>query len=228
MSINNILENDEDDYIYIQGVKISDDEEEIINDLIHYIKDDRDSIFNYFSQDEPIFKIDENIKWYKLHYEVIEKNKDKFFYLFKDDVNIYAYNTLSYIKLKKQLFIYFKRLLYLLRGDIDEDLINYLNINFFSDICKTKYYKCLNWFIALFYYFFNSIINLELRLNVINYNQFRKWSLKYRKTNQDEKIKNILCEFKNIDFKRCRHYEDIKIFLNFVIPNVAHGWGGSF
>jgi hypothetical protein len=181
MSINNILENDEDDYIYIQGVKISDDEEEIINDLIHYIKDDRDSIFNYFSQDEPIFKIDENIKWYKLHYEVIEKNKDKFFYLFKDDVNIYAYNTLSYIKLKKQLFIYFKRLLYLLRGDIDEDLINYLNINFFSDICKTKYYKCLNWFIALFYYFFNSIINLELRLNVINYNQFRKWSLKYKK-----------------------------------------------
>jgi hypothetical protein len=136
---------------------------------------------------------------------------------------------MSYIKLKKQLFLYFNRLLFLLRGDIGNDITIYLNTNFFNDINKTKYYKCLNWFLALFFYWFKSIININLCFNVINYKDFRKWFLNYRKKESEEQIKNILFDFKNnIDFEKCRHYEDLKIFLNFIIPNMAHGWGVSF
>jgi hypothetical protein len=58
---NNILlkeneEQEEQEYIYIQGVEITDDEEEIINNIINYVHDDKDSIFCYFPCNEPIFK----------------------------------------------------------------------------------------------------------------------------------------------------------------------------
>jgi hypothetical protein len=76
-------EQEEQEYIYIQGVKISDDEEEITNNLINYVPDDKDPIFFYFPCDEPIFKINNNINWYKLNYEVIERQNNKQYYLFK-------------------------------------------------------------------------------------------------------------------------------------------------
>jgi hypothetical protein len=37
---------------------------------------------------------------------------------------------MSYIRLKKTLFLYFKKLLYLLNDSIEEDIVNYLVINF--------------------------------------------------------------------------------------------------
>ena len=209
--------------IYIQGKEILKEEDELINNLINFNSDDGqiDLLLPY---DRPLFQTHEDLTWHHLDFQVVAKNK-KLYYKFEEDQTLYSYNNnMSYIKMKKELFLYFKKLLVLLEDHIDEDIVNYLAFNFFNNINKCKYYKCLNWFIALFIYFINSIRRTDLFFNIINYKDFRKYILK-SKIKDNEQIKNILIEFKNICHLTYKHYEDLKILLNFVIPEIASGWG---
>ena len=219
MSNNKLFE--EPYYNYIRGRKISTEEENTINNLINY-NSNGGPIFDFF--DKPIFKTHEKIKWHKLNFEVVEKNKKQHYYKFEYDETLYPINGMSYIKLKKQLFIYFKRLLYLLNDHIEEDIIKYLADNFFNNISKCKYYKCLNWFIALFLFWFKSIRTPELYFNTINYKDFRKWTIKNR-IKEEEQIKQIFIEFQNICNLTFKDYEDLKILLNFVVIQIAFQWG---
>ena len=54
-------------------------------------------------------------------------------------------------------------------------MINYLVINFFNNINKCKYYKCLAWFLALFIFYFYSIRDTSVYFNEMNLKDFRKW-----------------------------------------------------
>ena len=209
--------------IYIQGKEILKEEDELINNLINFNSDDGqiDLLLPY---DRPLFQTHEDLTWHYLQFQVVAKNK-KLYYKFEEDQTLYSYNNnMSYIKMKKELFLYFKKLLVLLEDHIDEDIVNYLAFNFFNNINKCKYYKCLNWFIALFIYFINRIRSTDIFFNIINHKDFRKYILK-SKIKDNEQIKNILIEFKNICHSTYKHYEDLKILLNFVIPEIASGWG---
>ena len=225
MSNNKLFE--EPDYNYITGIKISTEEEEIIKQMINF-KESNEPIFNilpfhFIPCKTQIFKTHDLIKWHILIFEVITKNK-KQYYKFEDDETLYSYNNnMSYIKLKKTLFLYFKRLLYLLNDSIDEDIINYLANNFFNNINKCKYYKCLAWFLALFIFYFNSISEPNLYYNQNNIKNFRKW---WRNNIKIEvaQIKDILIKFNIICHLNFKDYEDLKIMLNFVIPQIADGW----
>ena len=229
--MNNILN---EDYEYIPSVKLSSQEKQLINDIINYNEDGTYNIFSLFPE-QIIFKEDDNIKWCQNDYEVITQNK-KEYYKFKDDDKLYLFNKMSYITTKKQLFLYFNKLLNLspfgdkvqggrLINCLDDDIINYLNDKFFNNINKCKYYDCLRWFIYLFIYWFQSFLKGNaLYLNKINYKLFRKWILKnVKKYKPVELVKNILYEFNEINYITCQFYEEIKIFLNFIIPCLIHG-----
>ena len=219
---NNKLFESEKYFNYIPGIQISTEEQELINKLINF-KESDETIFNLFPCNKPIFKTYDLIKWHILIFEVITKNK-KQYYKFEDDETLYSYNNnMSYIKLKKTLFLYFKRLLYLLNDSIEEDIIKYLANNFFNNINKCKYYKCLAWFLALFIFYFNSISEPNLYYNENNIKNFRRW---WRNNIKIEvaQIKDILIKFNNICHLNFKDYEDLKIMLNFVIPQIADGW----
>ena len=245
MSNNKLFE--EPELNYIPGIKISTEEQELIkqminfkesdepifnilptinrptpqNNLINYNEPDAD-IFLLFPCNKPIFKTHDLIKWHILHFEIITKNK-KQYYKFECDETLYSYNnSMSYIKLKKVLFVYFKRLLYLFNDYIEEDIVNYLVINFFNNINKCKYYKCLAWFLALFIFWIYSIRDTKLNFNGSNLKDFRKWWRNERKQ-EIKQIKEILIEFNKINSNYI-YYEDLKIMLNYVIPQIVDGW----
>ena len=108
---------EESELNYIPGIKISTEEQELIKQIINY-KESNEPIFNilpfnFIPCNRPLFKTHDLIKWHVLIFEVITKNK-KQYYKFECDETLYSFNnSMSYIKLKKQLFLYFKRLLYL-------------------------------------------------------------------------------------------------------------------
>jgi hypothetical protein len=237
---------EESELKYIPGIQINKDEQELINKLIKFKESDDPifniissntqtqthnlinynepaEIFNLFPCNQPIFKTHDLIKWHILNFEIITENK-KQYYKFEDDGGLYSFNNnISYIKLKKTLFLYFKRLLYLLNDSIDEDIINYLVINFFNNLNKCKYYKCLAWFLALFIFWFYSIRDTNLYFNEINLKDFRKW-WRNEKKQEITQIKEILIKFNNICHLTFKDYEDLKIMVNFVIPKIADGW----
>ena len=215
---------EESELNYIPGIKISTEEQELIKQIINY-KESNEPIFNilpfnFIPCNRPLFKTHDLIKWHVLIFEVITKNK-KQYYKFECDETLYSYNnSMSYIKLKKVLFVYFKRLLYLLNDSIEEDIIKYLANNFFNNINKCKYYKCLAWFLALFIFWIYSIKNTNI--NEINLKDFRKWWRNERKQ-EITQIKEILIEFNKIN-SNFKDYEDLKIMLNYVIPQIVDGW----
>ena len=208
-----------DDCEYIQGRKITIEEEEIINNLIKYNEneDKTNNIFSIFPT-QIIFKENNSITWNINNYEVVTHNK-KNYYKFEDDETLYIYNTLSYITNKKEIFLYFNKLLVLLTGRIEQDIIKYLHEKFFNNINKCRFYDCLRWFICLFYYWFKSIKNTGLFFNTINYKDFRKFILK-NKTDAIKQVQEILKEFNDICHLTFQYYEDLKIFLNLVIPHI--------
>ena len=219
--MNNIL----NDYEYIPSVELSTQEKQLIINIIDY-DEEKDTTYNIFSlfPEQIIFKENNNIKWCQNDYEVITQNK-KEYYKFKDDDKLYIFNKMSYITTKKQLFLYFNKLLNFLNNCLDDDIIKYLNDNFFNNINKCKYYDCLRWFIYLFIYWLQSFLKGDaLYLNKINYKLFRKWILKnVKKYKPVELVKIILYEFNEINYITCQFYEEIKIFLNFIIPCLIHG-----
>jgi hypothetical protein len=225
-----ILFRDHENYIetnieFIPGKQISERETTIINNLINYIKKDNDPICNYYPFDKTIFITHDKIKWNQLQFKIIEKPKKKLYYLFEGDEALYPYsNNMTYIKLKKELLLYFNRLLLLLHGHIDDGIIDYLNIKFFNNINKLKYYNCLNWFIGLFLIFLNSTSGFNICFYRINYKEFRKYIIKHRFIEPEQQIKQILIKFQNICPSTYRHYEDLKVFFNFVIPHIENGW----
>ena len=127
---------------YIQGRKIKSEEEEIIKNLIIY-KENEDKTNNIFSlfPTQIIFKENNSITWNINNYEVVTHNK-KNYYKFEDDETLYIYNTLSYITNKKEIFLYFNKLLVLLNGRIEQDIIKYLHEKFFNNINKCRFYDC--------------------------------------------------------------------------------------
>jgi hypothetical protein len=225
MSNNKLFE--EPELNYIPGIKISTEEQELIKQMINYKESDEPIFnilpFNFIPCNRPLFKTHDLIIWHILNFEVITKNK-KQYYKFECDETLYSFNnSMSYIKLKKTLFLYFKKLLYLLNDSIEEDIIKYLANNFFNNINKCKYYKCLAWFLALFIFYFNSISEPNIYYNENNIKNFRKW---WRNNIKIEiaQIKDILIKFNNICHLNYIYYEDLKVMLNFVIPQVADGW----
>ena len=79
------------------------------------------------------------------------------------------------------------------------------------------------WFLALFIFYFSSISEPNLYYNENNIKNFRKW---WRNNIKIEiaQIKDILIKFNNICHLNYIYYEDLKVMLNFVIPQVADGW----
>ena len=183
MSNNKLFEEPELNYIPV--IKISTEEQELIKQMINYKESDEPIFnilpFNFIPCNRPLFKTHDLIIWHILNFEVITKNK-KQYYKFECDETLYSYNnSMSYIKLKKTLFLYFKRLLYLFNDYIEEDIVNYLVINFFNNVNKCKYYKCLAWFLALFIFWIYSIRDTKLNFNGSNSKDFRKWWRNERK-----------------------------------------------
>ena len=108
----------------------------------------------------------------------------------------------------------FKHLLILLNNYIDDDIKEYLHINFFNNINICKYYRCARWFICLMIYWVN-IIKSEFIFNKINYKDFRKYILNFHKnkTNYDI-LKEVLKDFININYN-FTFYEELKALLDY-------------
>ena len=129
--IKNTFNNDDDfnDYNYIQGRPLTENELTNINFLISYdFKNANDNelykIINIGTH--KFFNVHEDIKFNKLKYEIIKKGKNDY-YKFENDEELYINNYSTYINLKKLLFNYFQHLLILLNNNIDDDIKEYLN-----------------------------------------------------------------------------------------------------
>ena len=94
-------------------------------------------------------KINDNelIKFNKVKFEIIKQGKNHY-YKYENDDKLYINNYSSYIELKKILFSHFENLLILINNNIDDDLKDYLNIKFFNNINKCRYYDFLRWFVV--------------------------------------------------------------------------------
>ena len=129
---------------------------------------------------------------------------------------------MSYIILKKQLFLLFKRLLFILNNNLNEDIKQYFNNKFFNNIKKCKYYDCVKFFISLTIFYLKSIVQPNFK-TIINYKEFRKFSTaNINNKNKIELIKEILNDFLKIDYTYI-FYEDLKIMLNFIINDIISG-----
>jgi len=215
---NNKLFEESENKIYIPGTEISEEEKELINNIINYNKNENSNhdIFRIFPY-QIIFKTIKPHPLYTVKFTTVIKNK-KHYFKFEDDDKLYINNSSSYITNKKDLFLYFERLLYFLNNKIDDEIIDYLNAKFFNNINKCKYYDCLRWFMCLFYYWFKIIRKDEQYLYKINYKEFRQFILKNKEA-PIIKVQQILKEFLNIEYTY-KFYEDLKIMLNFIIPNI--------
>jgi len=218
-------DNYEDDYNFIQGDKLTKEEQQKINKIISFDYKNKMSyeIYNIIHYDEKLFTEHDLIKFHILKIENIKK-KNRNYLKFNGEEKLYINSYSSYIVQKQQLFLYFKKLLTLLKNHIDQDVKDYLNIKFFSNINKCKYFDCVRWFTCLFIYWFKLIINNYYCSNVTNYKDFRKEVLKnFAHENPYELCKEILQEFNNIshDFQ---HYEYLKIFINFALFKILDGF----
>jgi len=223
---------DDEDIIneYVEGIKISDDELKEINDFI-------DFDFNNYNHNEvchviqkilvfkdDIFKINDAIKFNKVQYETVIKNKNHY-YKFEGDETLYIKSFNSYIYNKKELFLIFIKLLSLVNQKLEDDIKQYLFKKYFSNINKCKYYDCLRWFVCMFIYWFNSILEPNSFNFKINYKDFRKYFLNYRQGKKSHVItKEILIKFKSIQHNKFKYYEELKTFLNFAIFYIFEGY----
>lgn len=214
---------DYDDYNYIPGKQLTEEELKKIDLLINYDFENKSEHEIYFivqHNTENIFNDNESIKFNKVKFEIIKQGKNHY-YKYENDYKLYINNYSTYIELKKKLFYYFENLLILLNNQIEQDIKDYLNIKFFNNINKCQYYDCLKWFCCLFIYFFNSINNPKLNLNKINYKDFRKYILNHKKIMFYDIMKNILIDFKKIDYKY-KYYEEVKAHLNFCLYHIVN------
>lgn len=216
--LSNTLNYNEDNYNYnyIEGTELNEKELKTINILLKFdFKNASNNEINYIinSYTHNIFIIHESIKFNNLKFDIVEKNKKKYWKYEADD-NLYKINCHSYIILKKHLFMRFKHLLILLNNYFDDDIKEYLHINFFNNINSCKYYICLRWFICSFIYWIN-IIKSEFIFNKINYKDFRKYILNFHKnkTNYDI-LKEVLKDFININYN-FTFYEELKALLDY-------------
>ena len=212
------------DYNYIRGKLLTEEELNKIDLLINYNfhnKTEHEIYFIVQNNTENIFNDNELIKFNKVKFEIIKQGKNHY-YKYENDDKLYINNYSSYIELKKILFSHFENLLFLINNNIDDDIKDYLNIKFFNNINKCRYYDCLRWFCCLFIYCFNSINNTNLNLNKINYKDFRKYILNFHKKKAFYDImKNILIDFKKIDYKY-KYYEEVKAHLNFCLYHIVN------
>jgi hypothetical protein len=219
-----IFNNDdyEDDYNFIQGVPLTEKEQNKINFLINFDfknKNDNEIYFIINTYTHNIFNIHDDIKYNKLKFVIIEKNKNKY-WKYEDDDKLYIITYSSYLEMKKKLFCYLKPLLILLNNNIHDDIKNYLNNKFLNNINKCKYYDCLKWFSCLFIYFVKLINQLDFNCYKINYKDFRKYILEFRKNKTNYDIMNdILNDFIKIDYK-FKYYEELKALLDFSIYHI--------
>ena len=220
-----INNDDFNDYNYIQGQPLTEKELNHIIFLINYdFKNENDyelyKIININTH--KFFNVHDDIKFNKVNFEIIIKGKNDY-YKFENDNNLYIYNCCTYIELKKKLFSYFKHLLILLNNNIEDDIKDYLNITFFININRCKYYKCLRWFCCLFIYWVKLINKSEFNFNKINYKDFRKYILNLRKNKTNYEImKEILNDFINIDYK-FKYFEEVKAFLDYSLYLIYDG-----
>ena len=203
---------------YIPGNPISQDELKEINDFLNFDFNNYNynevchiiQIFLVFKDD--IFKINDAIKFNKVKYETVEKNKNSY-YKFEGDETLYIKRFNSYIYNKKELFLIFIKLFSLVNQKLEDDIKQYLFNKFFSNINKCKFYDCLRWFVCIFIYWFNSILEPDFFNYKINYKNFRKYFLNYRQGKKSHDItKEILIKFKLIQHNKFKCYEELKAF----------------
>ena len=227
-TINSFFDEYENIYNCITGKEISEDEMKQINNFIDFDFNDIHnknchSIHNFFIYKDKIFKIDESIKFNKLKYEIVEKTKKKY-YKFEDDETLYIKNFGTYIYSKKELFSHFKILSSLVYNKLDDSIKDYLLNNYFSNINKCNFYDCLKWFNCIFIYYLHSILEPEIFNYKIDYINFRKYILKYRRQKKGHDItKEIFIKFKTINFN-FKYYEELKALLNFSIFHIFDGF----
>lgn len=220
--INNFDDDDFDDYIFIPSKPLTEEELNKIDFLINYDFKNKtqNEIFLTVQRTENIFNDNELIKFNKIKFEIIKIGEHQY-YKFEDNDKLYINSYSSYIELKGKLFSHFKNLLILINILIEQDIKDYLNNKFFNNINKCKYYDCLKWFCCLFIYWLDFINNRDLYLNQINYKDFRKYILNYRKNKTCYDImKKVLIDFKNIKYK-FQYYEEVKAHLNFCLYHIV-------
>ena len=220
------IDDEFNDYIFLPGQQLTEEETKKIDFLINYDfqnKNDLEIYFIFQHNTENIFNDNEFIKFNKVKYEIIKQGKNHY-YKYENDDNLYINNYSTYIELKKKLFCYFENLLILINNKIEQDIKDYLNNKFFNNINKCKYYDCLKWFCCLFIYFVNSINNPNLHLNKINYKDFRKYILNFRKNKTTYEImQEILNNFKKI-YYHYKYYEETKTHLNFCLYHIVNNF----
>ena len=192
---------------------------EIYSKLLDVTNTDSDYVFTM----KPIFNEHPGISWYKLHYDVVEVKNKKYF-KFNGDDKLYTNSTMSYIKNKKQVLLYYDRLLTIC-GDFDDDILDYIKVKFTNNLNKAEYYNFYRFICFMFYYFINQLLYGKLIYDKINYKQFRKWCILHKIYNETFKksLINIIELFKKIDITN-EHYNDIQIFFNLIVKDIQILW----
>ena len=115
--INNMFNFDDYEINNIKGEPINEEENERITKILKLNNSalylNNSILYDFLPITLHIFNDNTNIIWHKLHYDIISKPNNKHYFLFNDDQTLYINSTMSYIILKKQLFLLFKRFLFI-------------------------------------------------------------------------------------------------------------------
>ena len=197
---------------------------ENLNELYFKLLDPTNTDSDYVFTMKPIFNEHTDITWHKLHYDVVELKKKQYFKFDGDEV-FYPNSNSSYIKNKKQVLLYYDRLLTICGDLFDDDLLDYIKVKFTNNLNKASYYNFYRFICYMFYYFINQLLYGNLIYDRINYKSFRKWCLSNKIYNETVKksLINIIELFKKIDITN-EHYNDIQIFFNLIVKDIQILW----
>ena len=197
---------------------------ENLNDIITKLKDDINNTSMYYNFE--VFEVDNIISWNKVNFEFIEIKKKKY-YKFNGDEKLYPCSS-TYIEMKHEILLYYKKILQIAEYLFDDDLIEYMNQKFINNLNKGDYYNFLRFTMYLWYYYLKHIIDNSIMYDKITYKQFRKWCIQnklYSGGNipMNQAIINLLLVYEQIKNKT-EHINDIKIYINKVVKNINFLW----
>jgi len=204
----------DEEKIIISKILESNDIEEAYKNLLRYTN---------YKTDCPIFKINDSVKWYIVNYEVIEE-KNKTFWRFEEDENIYSCKGNFYMLKKKQLLKLYNKLIELLNNKIDYDLKDHINKKYVQKLKSCGYYDFIRWFNMLFIFYVTETQQHNAGNCSLNYKMFRRWVVEYNKKyiNNISIVKNILTILNKLNLNN-EIDEAVKIFSNITIPYLLFG-----
>jgi len=197
---------------------------ENLNDIITKLKDDINNTSMYYNFE--VFEINRDINWNRLKYEIIE-HKNKVYFKYDGDNKLYSTSN-TYIPMKHEILLYYKKILQIAEYLFDDNLIEYMNQKFINNLNKGNYYNFLRFTMYLWYYYLKHIIDNSIMYDKITYKQFRKWCLNNKLYSggdipMNQAIINLLLVYDQIKNKT-EHINDIQIFINKVVKNINFLW----